>query len=129
MRNTLVIGATLLALLLVAAADAAADTTIATATSGQVRVALVAHELPGAPPTARVTVTTYRRSQGRWLRVAGSRLRGTYFWRVVRAPHALCRLQLAAAGTPRPHVTVQLLVTPSIGCGQRQVLALPDGSG
>jgi hypothetical protein len=125
MRNALAIGTALAALWLVGAAGAAADTTIATATSGQVRVTLVAHELAGAPPTARVTVTTYRRAQGRWLRVANSRLRGTYFGRVVRAPHALCRLQLATAGAAHPHVTVQLLVTPSIGCGQRQVLALP----
>jgi hypothetical protein len=87
-------------------------------------LAAVAHRGGGNAPIARVTVTTYTRHGGPWRRAGGSQLHGTYFWHVVSAPHALCRLQLATADA-RVRVTVQVLVTPSIGCGRRQVPTLP----
>jgi hypothetical protein len=89
------------------------------------RAALLAHRIAGSPPTARVVVTTYRRDGAAWKRIASHRLAGTYFWNTVTAPRAICELQLVAAGSSRPHVTVQLLVTPSIGCGRAQTVPLP----
>jgi hypothetical protein len=76
----------------------------------------------GAAPTAVVTVTTYRRSHGRWVKHASRRLGGTYFWKTITAPHAICRLELVTSRSPR--VIVQLLQTPSLGCARAQTFRL-----
>ncbi|HEX7082512.1 MAG TPA: hypothetical protein VF186_00170 [Gaiellaceae bacterium] len=88
------------------------------------RAALLARRVAGSPPTAQVVVTTYQRDGAAWKRLASRRLAGTYFWNTVTGPRAICNLQLVAAGS-KPHVTVQLLVTPSIGCGKAQTVPLP----
>jgi hypothetical protein len=71
----------------------------------------------GPAPTAAVTVIVYRRVHATWEVMSSRGLSGTYFWKTVIAPHALCRLALS--GTT---VTVSVLVTPSIGCGPTQTV-------
>ena len=99
--------------------DAAASA-IATASTSDFRVVLTATKLGGgSAPEARVTVTTSRKAGADWRRIGVKRLAGTYFWRTVTAPRAVCRLELRTTGgtTSRPRVLVQLLQTPSVGCG------------
>jgi hypothetical protein len=120
----------LVAIAAVATAAGAAQprTTIATVSSADVRAVLAAQKTgSGGAPTARVTVATYARANGRWNLLRTVRVSGTYFWNVVSAPHAVCRFELATASsaTVRPHVVVELLVTPSIGCGKPQTVGLP----
>jgi hypothetical protein len=82
----------------------------------------------GAAPTAAVSVTTYRHDAGRRRRTGVRRLRGTYFWKAVTAPHAVCRLELATAsgtGSGRPLVRVQLLARPALGCARAETIPLP----
>jgi hypothetical protein len=110
-----------------AAAQAAAPSrSIASVQSVDYRVALQATRTSaGAAPTARVLVQVEARRGGTWRTVVLRRLPGTYFWKTVTGPHAVCRLQLADAGTRR--VTVQLLETPSIGCAPPHTIPLPAG--
>lgn len=75
----------------------------------------------GRAPTAKAAVATFHRSDGRWLRTGRHVLRGSYFWHTLSGPNAICRLDLqtaAARANERPHVTVQLLMTPSLGCAR-----------
>jgi hypothetical protein len=65
---------------------------------------------------------TYRHAAGGWRRLRSSRFAGTYFWKTLTGPRALCRFELASAG--HAHVTVQLLQSPALGCGRSQTLAL-----
>jgi hypothetical protein len=100
-----------------------AAATIATATSSDFRADLVARRAGGgSAPTAAVTLTTYSRAGGAWHTLATRRLLGTFFWKTVSGPRALCRFELASAH--RPHVTVQLLLTPSLGCGKTTTMLL-----
>jgi hypothetical protein len=100
----------------------AATRTLATATTTDFRVVLVATNLGGgggAPP-ARVTVRTFeRRAAGGWRPTAERRLPGTYFWKTITGPRAVCRLEITTGGGlgKQPRVVVQLLQSPSLGCG------------
>ena len=81
------------------------------------------------PPTAQVIVTTFKRATGGWSRTGKHALPGTYFWNTVTGPNAVCRLDLrggSQAPTKRPRLVIQLLTTPSIGCGSVHHLILED---
>lgn len=109
-------------------ARAARVTSIATLTTRDFRVAVVARRLNGgATPTAEVRVRLAQRAGGRWRDLGERRLDDSYFWHVVRGPRAVCRLAIATAGARssfRPYVTLQLLVSPSLGCGRAYRLPL-----
>jgi hypothetical protein len=82
-----------------------------------------------APPTARVAVSTFKRAAGSWSRTERHVLPGTYFWHTVTGPRAVCRLDLrggSPAPSRRPRLVIQLLTTPSIGCGRAHELVLDD---
>ena len=102
--------------------------TVATVTTGDFRVAVVARRLGGSPPTADVRVGIARRVGGSWRERGERRLSETSFWRTVTGPRAVCRLEIATAGRSpsfRPFVTVQLLQSPSLGCGKAFRVTLP----
>jgi hypothetical protein len=105
-----------------AARDQQGSQTIATATTNDFRVVISATNLGGGggAPTAAVTVRTFARADGAWRRRSERRLAGTYFWNTVTGPLAVCRLELrttAAKARFRPRALVQLLRSPSLGCG------------
>lgn len=104
-------------------------TTVATMTTQDFRVAVVARQQDGGSiPTATVRVGLARRVAGSWRELGEKRLRETYFWRTVRASGAVCRLEFNTAGsrpTSRPYVTVQLLLSPSLGCARAYRIPLP----
>ncbi len=95
---------------------------VALLTTRDFRVAVVARRLNGgATPTAEVRVGVAQRAGGSWRESGERRLDETYFWRTVAGPRAVCRLQAAIGGSRpsfRPHVVVQLLLSPSLGCGR-----------
>jgi hypothetical protein len=103
--------------------------TVALTTTQEFRVALVATRLRGAsPPTAEVRVGLARRIGGSWREFGERRLGETYFWNTVSRPHAICRLEIDTVGSRRgsgSRVTVQLLLTPSVGCGRVYRFPLP----
>jgi hypothetical protein len=110
-----------------AASPKAATKTIGTVTAVDVRATIVATRTgTDSAPAAAVTVELDRRAGAGWQRAVTRKLTGTYFWNSVTGPAAICRLDLATAGQGHtmPHVDVQLLVTPSIGCGKTQSVAL-----
>jgi hypothetical protein len=99
-----------------------ATKTIASTTTADFRVEVSARNLGGAggAPPAEVTVRTFERSGGAWRRTSERRLAGTYFWKTITGPLAVCRLEIrttAAKPRFRPHAVVQLLRSPSLGCG------------
>ncbi|HET8606619.1 MAG TPA: hypothetical protein VFL66_06270 [Gaiellaceae bacterium] len=72
--------------------------TIATVSGTDFRAVVAARRTGGgSAPTARVTVTTYRKAGGHWRRLAVHRL-ADGFWHVATGPRAICRLELATAG-------------------------------
>jgi EmrB/QacA subfamily drug resistance transporter len=78
-----------------------------------------------------VRVGLARRVDGGWREVDELRLDETDFWRT-SAAHALCRLALGTAGTQRsfrPYLTVQVLLSPSLGCGRAYRIPLPPVRG
>ena len=96
--------------------------TIASTTTSDFRVVVSAANLGGGggAPAAAVTVRTFERSGGDWRRTSERRLAGPYFWKTLTGPYAVCRLEIrttAAKAGFRPHATVQLLRSPSLGCG------------
>ena len=95
--------------------------TIALVTKGKVRAAVTAHETSGGKaPTAAITVIGYRSAAGhRWQRTRTQRLTGTFFWKTVTGPLALCRIVLSGST-----LTISVRVTPSIGCGRTNRIAL-----
>jgi hypothetical protein len=100
-------------------------TTIGTAATVDFRVVLTARKASaGAAPTAAVTATIYRSGRDSWERTGSHALPGTYFWNVVSRRNAVCELAIATAGAARPRATVQLLVSPSIGCGRAYRIGL-----
>jgi hypothetical protein len=112
------------AMLALAAPALAAAPTKAVASVGKsgVRAVLTAHRTSGGlSPTASVTVVGYRASGGKWIRTGSVPLGGTYFWKVITHPHAVCRLKLT--GT---NLTVSLLETPSIGCAPVRTMRVPS---
>jgi hypothetical protein len=94
-----------------------------------VRVAVVATRLSGAsPPTAEVRVELARRVGSSSQEFDEQRLREGYFWNTVSRPQALCRLEITTVGTrhtPGSRVSVQLLLSPSVGYGRMYRFALP----
>jgi hypothetical protein len=96
--------------------------TVGVVTTREFRAAVVATRLSGgSTPTAEVRVGLARRVAGSWRELGERRLGETYFWNTVSGPRAVCRLEIATAGTRpsfEPHVTVALLLTPSLGCGR-----------
>jgi hypothetical protein len=118
-----------LALVLTASAAAAnatrASATIATASSTDFRADLVARRAgTGNAPTAIVILTTFQRAGSAWHKLESKSIAGTFFWKTVTGPRAICRFELASA--VQPHVEVQLLLTPSIGCGKTTSIRLPS---
>lgn len=104
--------------------------TVGSITTGEARVVVRATKSgAGAAPVAIVTATTYARTGAGagWRTTNVRRLPGPFFWNVVSGPRAVCRLEVATAGAAprfRPRAIVQLLVTPSIGCGRTTTLRL-----
>jgi hypothetical protein len=96
--------------------------TVASLTTRDVRVVVEATRVNrGATPAARVRVAIARRVRGTWRELREARLRQTYFWHALTGPHAVCRLELATTRSRvayRPYVVVQLLQSPSLGCGR-----------
>lgn len=129
-RLTIMAVLTALSLAAVAAGVGAAGTprtqTIASVTATDFRVSVIANRTSGGvAPTASATVTSWERSSGHWRRSGTHALAGAYFWKTLTGARALCDLRLvSAARSTRPHVVVQLLVTPSLGCGKAQEFAL-----
>jgi hypothetical protein len=128
------VGAAFVALAALSAASsesrtsAARTATVALVTTQDVRVAVVARRLAGgSPPMAEVRVGVARRVGGGWRELGEQRLEETYFWHTVSGPRALCRLALATTGARpsfRPYATVQLLLSPSLGCGRTHRIPL-----
>jgi hypothetical protein len=111
------------------AADGGVPTkAIANATSVDYRAVVTARRRSsGSAPTAAVTVTTYGRQSGRWVLLRTRPLPETYFWKTVTAPRALCRLEISTAASGRgraPRLVVELLLSPSLGCGRTFVIPL-----
>jgi hypothetical protein len=94
-----------------------------------VRVAVVAKRASGgSAPTAEVRVGLARRVDSGWREVGERRLDEAYFWRTVSGPGALCRLAIGTTGARpslRPYLILQLLLSPSLGCGRTYRIALP----
>ena len=107
---------------------AAAAKTIASTTTSDYRVVVTAtKQSSGSAPEASLTATTFERRGGAWQHTREHRLGGIYFWKSVTGPKAVCRLEIKTAGTRpgfRPRATVQLLLTPSLGCGPTSNLPL-----
>lgn len=101
---------------------------IASVTTSDFRVVLTATKRGGgAAPTAAVSLATFRGEGTTFTRTGVRRLGGTYFWKVVTGPRAVCRLEIRTAGagaTFRPRALVQLLASPSLGCAGVSTLAL-----
>jgi hypothetical protein len=136
-----VLAASLLALMLLVPAAGGAMTrmqsaaprvaSVATVETRDFRVAVVAYRVSGgAAPTAEVRLAIAQRSAGGGWRERGERrLEETYFWRTVSGPRSVCKLEIATPATlssVRPHVTVQLLLSPSLGCGRAHRFPLPS---
>jgi hypothetical protein len=102
---------------------------VAVVTTREFRVAVVATRLNGASPaTADVRVGLARRVRGSWREFGERRLGERYFWNVVSGAHSVCRLEIETVGTrrrPGSQVTVQLLLSPSVGCGPTYRIPLP----
>jgi hypothetical protein len=98
-----------------------ANRTIASTTTSDFRVLVRAERLGGGPaPAATATLETFRRAGGDWQKTGAHELRGPYFWKTLTAPRAVCRLEIRTTGAAarfRPRALVQLLQSPSLGCG------------
>jgi hypothetical protein len=103
---------------------------VATLTARDLRVAVVAvRSSGGTTPTAEVRVALARKIGRSWRETGEMRLPEVYFWRTVTGPRAICKLEITTVAAPdplRPHVTVRLLRSPSLGCGPLHRFALPD---
>jgi hypothetical protein len=137
LRRTIVLASVSVAMAATPLADARAKTekratssravSIATVTTHGFRVAVVATRLTGgATPTADARVAIAQRIAGGWREKGETRLKETYFWRTVTGPRAICKLELATAGSPQsPYVAIRLLQSPSLGCGRTHRIPLP----
>ena len=102
--------------------------TLATLTTRDVRIAVVARRLDGGgTPTAEVRVGLSRRAGSGWRELRESRLGQTFFWHTVTGPRGVCRLAVDSGSSPSfaPYITVRLLVSPSLGCSRTHRLPLP----
>lgn len=102
--------------------------TVGVVTTKDFRAVVVAERLTGSPPTAKVRVGYARRVSGRWRELGEKRLGETFFWHSVTGPRAVCRLELETVAPGRqpfrPAVTVRLLQSPSLGCGDTHRIPL-----
>jgi hypothetical protein len=110
---------------------AARVASVATVETRDFRVAVVAYRVSGgAAPTAEVRLAIAQKAAGGGWRERGEkRLEETYFWRTVSGPRSVCKLEIATAGSlpsVRSHVSVQLLLSPSLGCGRAHRFPLPS---
>jgi hypothetical protein len=118
--RALVLAAAGLALAVPAAGAAPPSKAVATVSNAHYRaVVRAAKTSGGAAPTAAASLVVYSRSHGSWRRTRTQSLPGTYFWKTLTAPHAVCRLHLASA-----KLSVSLLVTPSLGCAPVKTVRL-----
>jgi hypothetical protein len=119
--SSLVLAAALVTSAYAIAGPARGDTTIASASTTDFRVVLTAVKRGGGSvPEAEIWVTTSERLRGGSVRTGERSLRGSYFWKVVTGPRAVCRLEIRTTGRGtsfRPRAIVQLLLSPSLGCG------------
>jgi hypothetical protein len=102
---------------------------VATVTARDLRAAVVAVRTSGGTiPTAEVRVALARKIDGSWRETGEMRLREAYFWRTASGPRSICRFEIATAGSPtsRGYVALQLLRSPSLGCGPLHRFALPS---
>ena len=103
---------------------------IAEAVTSDVRTVVTATKTSGgAAPTASVRVTSFERRDERWVRAGVHALPGIYFWKTVTGPRAVCRLEIRTEGPGasfRPRAVVQLLVSPSLGCGRASAYVLVE---
>ena len=113
-----------------AAAGAERTAVLATLTTRDLRVAVVARRRDsGGTPTAEVRLGLARRVGGSWRELWERQLGETYFWNTLTGPRAVCRLAIASASSSpsfRPYVAVQLLLSPSLGCGRTYRVPLPS---
>jgi hypothetical protein len=104
-------------------------TNVGVITTHDFRVAVVARRLAGgSTPTAEVRVGLARRVQATWRELPERKLGETYFWNTVSGAHAICRLEIESVGArhrPASQVTVQLLLSPSVGCASVYRIPLP----
>jgi hypothetical protein len=97
--------------------------TIAAASTSDFRLELTATRQadPSGAPTATVRLAVSKRAGSGWRRTAVRPLSGgPYFWHTVTGPLAVCSLEIrTTAAKPgfAPHAVVQLLRSPSLGCG------------
>ena len=71
----------------------------------------------GEPPPATATVEGFRKSGDTWVSVGKLSIGSEpWFWFVLSDIGAVC--EFAVSDTPRPAVSVRLLVTPSVECAE-----------
>jgi hypothetical protein len=120
MLRTPTLAAVAAAALALSATAFASSRTIAVVTHGGFRAVVTAHKTSGGrAPTASVTATGYRAANHVWHRARTLRLSGTFFWKTLTAPHAVCRLELRGS-----RLTLSVLVSPSLGCSTASTLTL-----
>jgi hypothetical protein len=105
---------------------ASASRTVATATTSDFRVVVVARKLGGgSAPEARVTVRTFERRSADWRATGVHTLAERYFWNTLTRPRVVCRLEMrTTGGRSKPTAVVQLLQSPSLGCGPASTYGL-----
>ncbi|MBM7783467.1 hypothetical protein [Tenggerimyces flavus] len=127
MRRVLGLGAVLLAVAVAAVAPTGAQaakpelTEIATGEANDFRATITATKVAaaeqGAPPGATATVEAFQRNGDTWTSVGKLPIGDEpWFWFVLTDLGAVC--EFAVSDTPRPEVSVKLLVTPSVECAE-----------
>jgi hypothetical protein len=122
------VGASLLALVALGSTSAESRptapraATVSLVTTHDFRVAVLTKRLTGgSAPTAEVRVDLARRVGAGWRELGERRLGETFFWHTISGPRAVCRLSIATTGARpsfQPYVTLQLPLSPSLGCGR-----------
>lgn len=102
--------------------SAASPSHVAVVTTNDFRVVVSATKTgPGLSPTADVVVAIFQRRGRNWAATKRVVLPGRYFWHTISGLRAICRLELRTAakrGAAGLRLKIQLLVTPSLGCGR-----------
>jgi hypothetical protein len=126
-RRALGLGAVLLAVAVVAVAPTGAQAAkpvtklIAEGEANDFRATITVTQVPsaepGAPPNATATVEGFGKNGDAWTSM-GKRPIGAepWFWFVLSDLGAVC--EFAVSDTPRPEVSIRLLVTPSVECAE-----------
>lgn len=127
MRRVLGLGAVLLAVAVAAVGQTGAQAAkpetkqIAEAEVNDFRATITATQVAsaeqGAPPSATATVRGFQRVGDTWTSVGSLPIGDEpWFWFVLTDLGAVC--DIAVSDTPRPAVSVKLLVTPSVECAE-----------